>query len=123
MKKVIKYIWLFFCAAVLAFAYIQRNIPDVDIAFLWFMLILTFPLGYVFTFIVGLVFSALYTSYEIVVPGGLLHNAIIWLCLVLLGYWEYFVLPEWVLHKWRKSSYPCNSVDAKTAAALWFCHH
>jgi len=94
-------LWLAVCVVVLAFAFIQRDIHDTDIAFAYLMLFLTFPLGYAFAAFVGVIFFALYSVFGIVVPGGFVPNLVSWVFFVVVGYFQWFVAIPWLYKKLR----------------------
>jgi hypothetical protein len=86
-------VWLAGCVAALAFAYEQRAIHDMPVAFYWFMIFLTFPIGYVLMAVFGL---AIYLLVEVLGLdlnlgdkfGGLV---IAWALLVVAGHLQWFV--------------------------------
>jgi len=75
----------------LVFGYVQRGIHDMPIAFVWFMMILTFPLGLAGVLLAGLGWPVLVQA-----AGGAYvpfrDELPIWLLSFLLGYWQWFVL-------------------------------
>ena len=97
-------VWLAACLAVLLFAFIQRNVHDTDIAFGYFMLFLTFPVGVGVAAIAGVTFKVLYDLSGIVVPGGFVPNLVTWVVLVLAGYFQWFIAVPWLCRRWRQSS-------------------
>jgi hypothetical protein len=97
-------LWLAACAALLVYAFSQRNIhePDIDLTFTLAMLTLTFPIGYVLGTLAGFMFLFLHKACGIVVPGGFLPNTISWIFLVAAGYFQWFVLIPWLYRKENK---------------------
>ena len=79
-------VWSALCLSVLVFAIVQRDIHDMDIAYTYFMLFLTFPSGLV----VAGVLAALSTAFYL--PGGLAGVLFTWPPFVVLGYLQWFVL-------------------------------
>ena len=92
-------LWLATCVAVLVFAFVQREIHDVDIAFIYLMLFLTFPLGYVFAAAIGAALFVLNNLTGIFVPGGFMQNLVWWVFFVGVGYFQWFVAVPWLFRK------------------------
>jgi hypothetical protein len=100
--RVLAYIWLGACVAVLIFAYAQRAVHDMPEAFGWLMLALSCPLGLVAVPIVGISWSALLSAM------GLQYQPFrdelpIWLIAVVVGYWQWFVLIPSIARRIRSS--------------------
>lgn len=110
--RILLVLWFAACIAVLIFAFIQRNIHDTDIAVAWFMIFLTFPIGYGLAALLGFVFMLLYEAMGLVVPGGFVFNSLSWLLFVAGGYFQWFVLVPWAYRKVRKSSNSRLEADA-----------
>lgn len=94
-------IWFVACVLVLVFAFVQRKIDDTDIAFTYFMLYLTFPVGYLLAAIAGFVLFSLHDAYGIVAPGGFIPNLVAWVLFVVVGYLQWFVLLPWLVRRFR----------------------
>ena len=94
-------IWFVACLLALLFAFVQRDIHDADIAFAYFMIFLTFPIGYVLAAGAGVVLSYLYDAYGIVAPAGFVPNLLAWLLFVVFGFLQWFILLPWLLRKFR----------------------
>jgi hypothetical protein len=105
LSRVLCILWLAACAALLVYTFLQRNThePDIDLTFTLAMLALTFPIGFVLGALGGFMFLFLYKALGIVVPGGFLANAILWIFYVAAGYFQWFVLIPWLYRKARKS--------------------
>lgn len=92
--------WLAAASGLLAFAYVQRDIHDMPVAFLWLMIFLTFPLGVIGSVAVGAVsatiFSSLGFGYQ-----PFLEMAAYWCVLVVLGYVQWFILVPAVVRRLR----------------------
>ena len=69
------------------FAFEKREVHDVDIAFAYFMLALTFPVS---ALAQGLIFLS-NTEFGLPWPNGFLGNFCFWVIAVGLGYWQWFV--------------------------------
>lgn len=88
--------WLTSCVGMLVFAYVQQQVHDMPVAFIWLMVLISFPAGLLGAPLVGVVWSALstflgftYQPFWDVLPY--------WVVLVVLGYWQWFVvIPELV---------------------------
>lgn len=87
---------------------VRSDERDIGIVFVWGMAILTFPLGLLAIFIFGAL--SLY-AYETFAPANyqgstdysIISLVVIWLVLVVVGYFQWFGLVPWLLHKWRKT--------------------
>jgi type VI protein secretion system component VasK len=112
VKRLLLGIWCTLCGVVLIFAIIQRDIHDMDIAYTYFMLFLTFPAG----LIVAAVLAALFTT-GLYLPGGLTGAFITWPPFVILGYLQWFVLLPWVVRRLRQTSNRTVERDARKSSA------
>lgn len=81
----------------LIFAWVQQGIHDMPEGFIWLMIFLTFPIGYVGAVAVGFVSWALsgiaqtpYHPFWDLVPS--------WIGFTIAGYFQWFVLLPWL---WR----------------------
>ncbi|MDT9002470.1 hypothetical protein RQP53_24575 [Paucibacter sp. APW11] len=84
-------LWLLMCAGLLVFAFVQRDVHDMPVAFTWLMIGLTFPIGLPAAAIVGMLMSQLYAKF------GLTYSPFMdllpdWLAMVSLGYLQWFVV-------------------------------
>ena len=95
--RIVAVVWLVVWAAILVFAFVQRHIHDTDIAVAYFLLFLSFPLGYLVAGAFDVVFHALYEMAGVVVPGGFIHNFAAWLGLGAVGYLQWFFLVPWCI--------------------------
>ena len=83
--------WVSACLGVLYFGYVQRAIHDMPVAFTWFMVILSFPLGIPGVLIAGLGWPAL--MHSLGYPYAPFRDELpIWVLAFVLGYWQWFVL-------------------------------
>ena len=105
--------WLIACGGVLLFAFVQRHDRETDILVLYLMLMLTFPIGLGIAAIAAFLFTMLHDMFGIVVPGGFLHNLVLWCVLVAAGYLQWFIGVPWAHRRWRQSSNPPVNADAK----------
>ena len=110
--RILLVLWIVACIAVLIFAFIQRDIHDTDIAVAWFMIFLTFPIGYGLAALLGFVFMLLHEVFGLVIPGGFVLNSLWWLLFVAGGYFQWFVLIPWAYRKVRKPNDSRLEVDA-----------
>ena len=84
-------LWLVLCLSVLVFGFVQRNVHDMPAAFIWFMMFLSFPIGFVVALVFGLLISTVGTVVAILyVPFW--HELPLWLAAVAAGYLQWFVL-------------------------------
>ena len=84
-------LWLVTCLSVLVFGFVQRDIHDMPVAFTWFMIFLTFPLGFlgigVNLMVVEPVVKAIGLKYD---PFFSLLPS--WLAMTAIGYMQWFKL-------------------------------
>ena len=82
-------LWLALCLCVLAFGFVQQDIHDMPVAFMWFMIFLTFPLGFL-----GIGFDYFVIQQITNAAGGGYHPFFSllpsWLAMTLLGYLQWF---------------------------------
>lgn len=98
-------LWLGACFALLVFGFIQRDVHDMPVAFLWLLVGLAFPVGFIGLLVVGGVWTATSTFL------GLTYSPFLdllpyWFVIVALGYIQWFyVAPKIVkklLHVFRR---------------------
>ena len=85
----VAFLWLGACCALLAFGFIQRDIHDMPVAFLWLLVGLAFPVGFIGLLIVGGVWTGISTYL------GLAYSPFLDLVAVLVCYrgaWLYSVV-------------------------------
>jgi len=99
VKRLLLGIWLTLCVAVLIFAIVQRDIHDMDIAYTYFMLFLSFPAGLIFAGVV-----AALSTIALYLPDGLMGAFITWPPFVVLGYLQWFVLLPEIVRWLRRTS-------------------
>jgi hypothetical protein len=94
-------VWLGLCVAVLVFGFVQREIHDMPIVFVWFLVFLSFPLGAGAVVFLGIVMGSSDANY---VPFW--SELPLWLVAVLVGYWQWFILvPALVRKIWSRRSH------------------
>jgi hypothetical protein len=98
LGKVMAAVWLMACITVLVFGFVQRDIHDMPIAFVWFMIILTFPIGAAALVAIGVMFGVLDMAF------GISYHPFwdelpLWFISVALGYWQWFMLIPWSARK------------------------
>ena len=91
LVKALRPTWLTLCFCVLAYAWLNRNVPGTDEAVLWVLIILTFPVALTLSTLGFGVLFLLDRFAGITVPGGLGFNGIFWLLSVSVAYWFWFV--------------------------------
>jgi len=104
MTKFIKIIWILSCVTVLTFSFIKKEISDTDIAFIYLMVFLTFPIGAIVCTIIGFLIKLIYMNFGITIPGGFVHNLIIWMILVIAGYFQWFCFFPRIVAHFKKGS-------------------
>ena len=96
LGRVLAALWLSACFGVLLFGFIQRGIHDMPIAFYWFMIFLTAPIGFPVAVLIGGGLSLLSDSL------GLAYHPFLdllpmWIACVIVGYFQWFVALPWVI--------------------------
>ena len=93
------------------FAIVQRDFHDMDIAYTYFMLFLSFPVG----LLVAAVIAGLSVA-QVYLPGGLIGALITWPFFVAAGYAQWFILVPATIRWLKQPSNPTPHVDARDAA-------
>jgi hypothetical protein len=85
------------------FLYDPRTASDADLILVYGMLGLAFPSGFlVAAFVALLAYAEEATGVAIVNANyGRGTIALIWLCFVVVGYFQWFMLLPWLTRKWR----------------------
>jgi len=91
-------LWFAACVSLLVFAYVQRGIHDMSIAFIWLLVFLTFPVGIAMVVIVGPAWSWLSNQMGITYDP-FLDLLPYWVVLVGLGYAQWFIVLPALLRK------------------------
>ena len=91
-------VWLTACAALLIFAYVQQDIHDMPVAFIWLFIYVTFPAGLLGVILVGLVWPVI-TSFVGITYQPFYDILPYWLAAVALGYVQWVVAVPWVVRK------------------------
>jgi hypothetical protein len=91
LARLLVALWLAACLALLAFAFIQRGVHDMPVAFAWLLIFLTFPIGLAAIMVVGPVWAWISTQL------GVAYDPFVdllpyWFVLVALGYMQWFVV-------------------------------
>ncbi|MCX9158568.1 hypothetical protein OPU71_20845 [Niveibacterium sp. 24ML] len=84
----------------LAFSYIQQDIHDMPVAFMWLMILLSFPTGALGAALVGIVWPPL-SSFFGFEYQPFLDLLPYWVALAGLGYLQWFVAVPWLFRKVR----------------------
>lgn len=82
--------WLAACIGVLLFGYEQRAIHDMPVAFTWFLLVLSFPVGSLAVVAVGVSLGSLATALGLQYQP-VWHELPIWIAAIVVGYWQWFM--------------------------------
>jgi len=96
-------LWFAACVAVLVFAFLQRQLDDTDIAVLYLLIFLTFPIGYGLAAFLGYALMQVYEWLGVMVPGGFVANLFSWLLFVAIGYFQWFLAIPWAYRKVKES--------------------
>ncbi len=93
-------LWFAACLWVLGFGYQQQHIHDMPVAFVWFMIFLTFPVGFAVSAVVGLLSSVITTHF------GLAYHPFFdlipfWVVSVIIGYVQWFIVLPKLIKKVR----------------------
>ena len=97
--------WIIACIAVLIitiFRYSPLPKNDVDVFMAWSMLILTFPAGYVCSFLMGLFYEVYYRIFGQLANEYISTLVGIWLVLFAAGYWQWFYLLPSLVKRFKK---------------------
>lgn len=90
----VAFLWLGACCALLAFGFIQRDIHDMPVAFLWLLVGLAFPVGFIGLLIVGGVWTGI-STYLGLAYSPFLDLLPYWFVIVALRYIQWFcVVPK-----------------------------
>ena len=92
--RAVAVVWLALCVAVLVFGFVQREIHDMPIALVWFLVFLSFPLGAGAIVVLGIVLGSSGIHY---MPFW--SELPLWLVAVLVGYWQWFILVPALVRK------------------------
>lgn len=85
--------WLLLCMAVLLFAFVRRDMPNMSIAFTWLLILLTAPAGFL---------ALVAAKVGVVEALGLASDPFIsvlslWAAAVLAGYFQWFMAVPWIM--------------------------
>lgn len=88
--RVLASLWLASCFGLLVFAYVQREIHDMPVAFTWLLIFLSFPLCFLAIMVDVKVIEPMLTT------AGLSYDPFLsllpgWIGMVVLGYFQWFV--------------------------------
>jgi hypothetical protein len=93
--------WVAACVVVLVYAFVQRGMGEINGAFAYMMVVLTFPSGLLVFYAVslsGIPFLIGVGAAPFLSAGGLV---VVWLALTALGFVQWFVLLPWALARLR----------------------
>ncbi|HEU4459230.1 MAG TPA: hypothetical protein VFR90_08925 [Methylibium sp.] len=101
--------------AVLAFGFVQRGVHDMPVAFAWFMIILSAPVGLLIVALIGVATS------EASQALGLAYHPFVnllplWVAAVIGGYVQWFVAVPWVARKVFRRGRASNPLLQRTAS-------
>lgn len=94
LGRSVAFLWLGACCALLAFGFIQRDINDMPVAFLWLLVGLAFPVGFIGLLVVGWAWTAI-STYLGLTYSPFLDLLPYWFVIVALGYIQWcYVVPK-----------------------------
>ncbi len=104
LVRAIALLWLAPCIGLLVFAYIQRDIHDMPVAFTWLLIMWTFPAGLVVAVPAALMASAFASLFAGAQYNPFLESVVSWLLMVPAAYAQWFVLVPALARRWRHKS-------------------
>ena len=102
LGRVLALLWLLPCFGLLAFAYVQRQIHDMPVAFTWLLIAWTFPAGLIVVFPAAVIANALTEALPGAQYNPFLDSVVSWLFMVPAAYVQWFVLLPAVAARWRR---------------------
>jgi hypothetical protein len=99
---VFKVLWIALTTSVLLLAlYYFDGKPnsDADILLGFGMVILSFPLGWLLSVTVSLLGKLVYYKFGYIFEASYLSIFMTWLCLFIVGYWQWFTAIPWVFRR------------------------
>lgn len=100
-----KWLWIVCCIAILLAAlyfYDGKPNSDAEVLLAYGMLILSFPFGLLLSTVVGILGYWLYVFFGYVLTTNYWSLFITWLCLFMVGYWQWFRFLPWIIQKVRR---------------------
>lgn len=100
----IKWIWLGSAVVVLVltlYFYDGKPNSDVDLLLAYGMLVLAFPISLLLAIVGGAIGQLGYSSFGYVAETSYWSIALSWLCFLVAGYWQWFMLAPWLIGKLR----------------------
>lgn len=88
-------IYLIGLLVLVALSIVGRNAPDIDLFVLYGLVALSFPSGYLFTWVVGGIAWFLSKYFGITIPGGLVGNLVLAVAFGAIGYAQWTGLAAW----------------------------
>ena len=98
----LRFAWVGLSLVVLAFMLSAGPNPEDGTLFIYAMLALTFPIGFIAAYVFAFVSFLLERFFGYVVPYDPVANGATWALFVAFGYLQWFVLVPWVLGKVRR---------------------
>jgi len=104
LLKIAKGVWFTLTVLVLfvsLYGFDGKPNSDIGVFFVWSMLILAFPSS----LLVALFFTGLSIAvdelFSAVIPTSYWSLSVGWICFLIAGYWQWFVLLPWLWRKWK----------------------
>jgi hypothetical protein len=97
----LRFAWVALCLVVLAFMLSAGPNPEDGVIFVYAMLALTLPIGFVAAYLFASISFLLERFMGYVIPYDPVANGATWALFVMFGYLQWFVLLPWALGKFR----------------------
>ena len=105
--RIVAALWISLCLVVLVFGFVQRDVHDMPVAFVWFLVFLSFPLGAGALVAAGASMASL-TSATGIQFLPFWHELPLWVAAVVVGYFQWFILLPALLgvllRSWRRDT-------------------
>jgi hypothetical protein len=102
LGRALALLWLLPCIALLIFAYVQREIHDMPVAFTWLLIMWTFPAGMVVVLPAALSARILTPLLSGAQYDPFLESLVSWLLMVPAAYAQWFVVLPTLARRWRR---------------------
>lgn len=94
--RLLKILWFGAALAILLFALLNRESADQETVYITGMLVLTAPAGLLIPALFSLIIKLVYY-----LPAGFSFDLLLWPFFLAVGYLQWFVLPSWIMAKYR----------------------
>ena len=104
MKKALQIIYLILCVAALVYSIPNFSNSEFGMIFGLIMMFLTFPIGILVSFLLSLSFMVLDQTFGVIVTANIMTSIIIWFVYVVVGFWQWFILPDYLNNRFGKKA-------------------